>query len=70
MEKIFLVLGFKFFVSDVTSGVVLGLFGPLHLALDPNHKMEVFAQVFLETRLNSESFKTLDDLLGFQVKKL
>jgi len=25
-----------FFVSDVISGVVLGLFGPLHLALGPN----------------------------------
>jgi len=27
--------GFGFFVSDVISGVVLGLFGPLHLALGP-----------------------------------
>jgi len=26
-----LVLGFGIFVSDVVSGVVLGLFGPLHL---------------------------------------
>jgi len=24
-------------VSDVLSGVVLGLIGPLHLALGPNH---------------------------------
>ena len=31
-----LMLGFGFFVSDVISGVVLGLFGPLHLALGPN----------------------------------
>jgi len=29
-------LGFGFFVSDVISGVVLGLFGPLQLALGPN----------------------------------
>jgi len=28
---------FGFFVSDITSGVVLGLFGPLHLVLGPNH---------------------------------
>jgi len=36
MKKNFLVLDFVFFVSDVTSGVVLGLFGPLHLVLGPN----------------------------------
>ena len=35
-EKNFLVLGFRFFVSDVISGVVLGRFGPLHLALGLN----------------------------------
>jgi len=35
-EKNFLVLGFGI-VIDVTSGVVLGLFGPLHLALGSNH---------------------------------
>jgi len=33
-EKNFLVL--VFFVNDVKSGVVSGLFAPLHLALDPN----------------------------------
>jgi len=32
MEKIFC-----FFVSDVLSGVVLGIFGSLHLAFGPNH---------------------------------
>jgi len=37
MKQIFLVLGFRFFVSDVINGVILSLFGPLHLALDPNH---------------------------------
>jgi len=31
MKKIF-----GFFVSDVISGVILGLFGPLYLALRPN----------------------------------
>jgi len=30
------VLGFGFFVSEIMSGAVLGLFGPLHLALGPN----------------------------------
>jgi len=37
MKKIFSVLGFVFFVSDVISGALLGHFGPLHLALGPNH---------------------------------
>jgi len=32
-EKKFLVLGFGFFVSDVITGVVLGIFGPLNLAM-------------------------------------
>jgi len=36
MKKIVFGLGFGFFVSDVISGVLLGLFGPLHLALGPN----------------------------------
>jgi len=31
-----LILGFGFFVSDVISGVFLGLLGPLHLAVSPN----------------------------------
>jgi len=33
-KDIFLVFGF--FVSDVASGILLGYFGPLHLALGPN----------------------------------
>jgi len=34
-------------------------------------EMELFClSFFLETRLQSESFDTLDDLLGFQVQKL
>jgi len=36
MKKNFLVLRFRFFVSDIISGGVLGLFGPLRLALGPN----------------------------------
>jgi len=35
-EKKFLVLGFRFFVSNIMSGILLGLFGLLHLALGPN----------------------------------
>ena len=29
-------MGFEFFVSDIISGVVLGLLDPLHVALGPN----------------------------------
>jgi len=36
MKKKFFGFGFRFFVSDVISGVVLGLFGPLHLTLGSN----------------------------------
>jgi len=36
MNKTFLVLRFRFFVSDVIRGLSLGLFGPLPLALGPN----------------------------------
>jgi len=50
-------------VSDIISGGLLGHLGQLHLALGPNHKM-------VETRLQSEYFDILDDLLGFQVQKL
>ena len=35
-------------------------------ALDDN----ILLKFLLETRLKSESFDTLDDLLGFQVQKL
>jgi len=45
-EKKFLVLDFRFIVSDAISGVVLGLFGPLHLALGPNHWIVVFCSSF------------------------
>jgi len=49
---------FYFFVSDVISEVVSGLFGPLHLALGPNHQMAVFRSSFIQTRLKSESYDT------------
>jgi len=37
MKKKIFSVGFRFFVSDIVSGIVLGLFGPLHLAQGPNH---------------------------------
>jgi len=35
------------FVSDIISGVALGLFVPLHLALGPNHEKVVFCLIFI-----------------------
>jgi len=35
-KNYYLVLDFRFFVSDIISGIVLSLFSPLHVALDPN----------------------------------
>jgi len=34
---------FEFFVGYIIMGVGLSLFGPLYLALSPNHKREIFA---------------------------
>jgi len=51
-------------VSDVISRVLSGLFGQVHLALD------ISLRFLLETRLKSECFETLDDLLRFRVQKL
>jgi len=60
--------GFQIFLSDVISGVLLGHFGPLHLALGSNRKMVLFCSSFsLDTKLKSES---LDDLLGSRVQNL
>jgi len=46
MKKIFLVLGFGFFVSDVINGVLLSLFGQGYQALRLNHKREVFCSSY------------------------
>jgi len=46
MKKIFWIWVSGFFVSDVISGVVLGLFGSLHLALCLNLLMVVFHSSF------------------------
>jgi len=47
MKKKILVLSFGFFVTDVISGIVLGLFGTLHLALGPTTRWQHFAQVLI-----------------------
>ena len=57
-------------MNDVISGGFLGYFGPLHLASAQTVRWQYFTGVLLETRLKSESFDTLDDLLGFGVQKL
>jgi len=55
-------------VSDVISEVV---FGPFWLMLPgPTARPKYFAEVSLETRLESESFDPLIDFLAFLVQKL
>jgi len=53
-------------VSDVISGGLLGHLGPGSQPLGGR----ISLKFLLETRLQSESFDTLDDLLGFRVQKL
>jgi len=60
----------RFFVSDVISGGLLGHLGPLCLALGQLLGGSISLKFLLETRLQSESFDTLDGLLGFRVQKL
>ena len=58
-------------MSDVISGGLLGHLGPL--LPGPGHQPlggSISLRFLLETGLQSESFDTLDDLLGFQVQKL
>jgi len=47
MKKNFLVWGFELFVRDIISGVLLGLCGPLHVALAQTAKWQYFAEVFI-----------------------
>jgi len=57
-------------VSDVISGGLLSHFGPLP---GPGHQLlggSISLKFLLETRLQSESFDSLDDLLGFRVQNL
>jgi len=65
-QKNFLV-GVGFFVSDVVSRGLFGHPGPLHLALVPTVRCSISLKLLLETRVQSESFDTLDDLLGFRI---
>ena len=53
-------------MSDVISEGLLGHLGPRPRLL----KGSIFLKFILETRLQSESLDTLDDLLGFQAQKL
>jgi len=58
-------------VSDVISGGLLGHFGPL--CLRPRRQPlggSISLKFSLKTRLQSKSFDTLDDLLGFLVQKV
>ena len=58
-------------MSDVVSGGLLGHLDPLCLALGANLLSgSISLKFLLETRLQSESIDTLDDLLGFRVQKL
>ena len=70
-KKIFCLGGFGFFVSDIISG---GHLGPPWPTLLGHGRQPLGGSIslkfLLETRLQSESFDTLDDLLGFRVQKL
>jgi len=69
MKKIF-GWGFQFFVSDVISGGV-GQTWPTSRGPGPKPSdRNILVNFLLETRLQSESFDTLDDLLRFGVQKL
>jgi len=63
--------GCEFFVNDVISGGIFRpprptLLGPGRQPLDGS----ILLKFLLKTRLQSESFDTLDDLLGFWVQKI
>jgi len=62
----FLTGGWVFFVSDVISGRLLGHSGPGRQPLGDS----ISLKFLLETWLQSESFDTLGDLLGFRVENL
>jgi len=53
-------------MSDIISGGLLGHLSPRPKLLNGS----ISLKFLLETKLQSESFDTLDDLLGFQVQKL
>jgi len=57
-------------VSDVITAGLLGHLGPLPGPGRQPLGGSISLKFLLETRLQSESFDTLDDLLGFRVQKL
>jgi len=59
-----------FFVSDVRSGVLLTLLSHFISPWAQTARWWYVSQVFIENRLKSESFETLDGLLVFRVQKL
>jgi len=70
-QKKFFGWGCGFFVSDVISGGLFDHLGPLYLALGTKPlDGSILLKFLLETRLQSEFFDTLDDLLRFRVQKL
>jgi len=68
-RKYFFPWGMWVFVSDVRSGGLLGHLGPLGPGCQSSGWSNSL-KFLLETRLQSESFDTLDYLLRFRVKKL
>jgi len=56
-------------VSDVISEVVFRPFWLMLLGLGPTTRPKYFAEVFIGTRLESESFEPCIDFLAFLVQK-
>jgi len=55
--------GFWFFVNDVIIGVSLRIFGRGHRAIGAKPTSHFLTQMFLETRLQSESLEGVIDFL-------
>jgi len=66
-EKIFLVLGFGFFVSDIR-GRFLAIFACWYPTWTQLLDGSILLKFSLETRLELESFETLIDFLAFLVQ--
>jgi len=70
MDKIFLVLCFEFFASDIVSGVDFWPFRHRLLVLAQQLNGNISLKFLLETKQESESFEPLICLLAFLVQKL
>ena len=57
-------------MSDIITEIGFWPFWLMLLGLGPNARWKYFAEVLLETRLESESFEPLIDFLAFLVQKL